>query len=443
MRSGGLGLRKLIKTDSLARVEGEGGVFVEIKDGVVTKVHLRIFEAPRFFEAFLVGRYCQDVVDFTARICGICPVAYQMSSVHAVEKIFGVAISRPVRELRRLMYCGEWIESHALHVYFLHGPDFYGIESAFAGRGYLETAKRGIRFKSLGNALLAVLGGRPIHPVSVRVGGFFRLPDRKALFSLLPALEDAYAESLAAIEWASGLDFGEDTLDDTECVAIGTAVEYPMNEGRVISTRGLDESFEGFLECIQEYQVGYSTALHAGVRRDGAVNTYLVGPLARLNLHHEKLPSGIKGVMRESGVVLPLRNLGMAIVARSIEIAYAFHEAMRIIRGYEEPEKPCESFEPAAGAAVWVTEAPRGLLLHRYELDDRGYVTAATIIPPTSQNLAHMEGSIRDFVTRHPGSPPDFLRKETEKIVRSYDPCISCSAHMVVIGTQEHDGLAS
>jgi sulfhydrogenase subunit alpha len=427
-------LRRLIKTNSLARVEGEGGVFVEIKDGAVTKVHLRIFEAPRFFEAFLVGRYCQDVVDFTARICGICPVAYQMSSVHAIEKIFGVAISRPVRELRRLMYCGEWIESHALHVYFLHGPDFYGIESAFAGRGYLETAKRGIRFKRLGNALLTVLGGRPIHPVSVRVGGFFHTPERKTLSSLLPALEDAYAESLAAIKWASALDFGE-YAPDTEFVSLGATAGYPMNEGRVVSTQGLDESFEGFFECVQEYQVGYSTALHSGIRRGGAVNTYLVGPLARLNLNHEKLPSGIKGVMRESGIVLPVNNLRMAIVARSVEIAYAFHEAMRIIREYDEPEKPCESFEPAAGTAVWATEAPRGLLLHRYELDDRGYVTASTIIPPTSQNLAHMEEDIRGFVASHVGSPPDFLRKETEKIVRHYDPCISCSAHMVVVRT--------
>jgi coenzyme F420-reducing hydrogenase alpha subunit len=425
-------LRKLIKTDSLARVEGEGGVFVEMKDGVVTKVHLRIFEAPRFFEAFLVGRPCQDVIDFTARICGICPVAYQMSSVHAIEKIFGVAISQPVRELRRLMYCGEWIESHALHVYFLHGPDFYGLESAFVGRGYQETAKRGIRFKKLGNAILTVLGGRPIHPVSVRVGGFFRTPDRKTLSALLPALEDAYAESLTAIRWASGLAFGEYT-PDTECVSLGVTEGYPMNEGRIISTQGMDESFEGFLERIQEYQVGYSTALHSGIKRDGGAAPYLVGPLARLNLNHEKLPSGITSVMRESGVVPPLTNLRLGIVARSVEIAYALHEAIRIIREYDEPEHPCESFEPAAGAAVWATEAPRGLLLHRYEFDERGFVTAATIIPPTSQNLAQMEKDIRDFVASRIGSPPDFLRKETEKIVRNYDPCISCSAHMVVV----------
>jgi sulfhydrogenase subunit alpha len=436
MRTGGLGLRRLIKTDYLARVEGEGGVVIEIKDGKVSKVHMRIFEAPRFFEAFLRGRAPQDVIDFTARICGICPVAYQMSAVHALEKIFGVTVTQPVRDLRRLMYCGEWIESHALHIFLLQGPDFYGLESAWAGKEYLEFAKKGLRLKKIGNEILTAIGGRPVHPVSVRVGGFFRTPGRKVFTALLPELEKAYAESLAAIKWVSGLDFGDHLLE-TEFVSLGNVEEYPMNEGRVVSTKGLDASVGDFLESLQEYQVDYSTALHSAIKRDGTASPYVVGPLSRLNLNHKRLPPEIRSAMEESGISLPVRNLRMGIVARSVELAYAFYEAIRLIRGYEEPDRPYVDFEPSAGIAAWATEAPRGVLVHRYEMDEKGDVKTATIIPPTSQNLGHMEKDIRVFATNHIGSPNEFLRKETEKIIRSYDPCISCSAHMVTIDTGE------
>jgi sulfhydrogenase subunit alpha len=436
MHTGGYGLRRLIKTDYLARVEGEGGVVIEITDGVVSKVHMKIFEAPRFFEAFLRGRPHQDVIDFTARICGICPVAYQMSSVHAIEKIFGVTVSEPVRKLRRLLYCGEWIESHALHVYLLQGPDFYGLESAWAAKEYLEIAKKGLRFKKLGNDIITILGGRPIHPVSVRAGGFFSVPDRKTLSSLLPELGKAYEESLQAIRWSASLDF-VDSVVDTDFISLGNTAEYPMNEGRVISTMGLDTSFEDFLGSIQEYQVDYSTALHSGIKMESTVSPYIVGPLSRLNLNHEKLPDGIRSAMNEAGISLPIRNVRMAIIARVIEISYAFHEAIRIISTYYEPDRPYDDFEPSGGVATWATEAPRGTLVHRYELDDRGYVKAATIIPPTSQNLAHMEKIIRDFAVTHIGSQSDHLRKETEKIIRSYDPCISCSVHTVFVDRKE------
>jgi sulfhydrogenase subunit alpha len=432
MHTGGYGLRKLIKTDYLARVEGEGGVVIELTDGSVSKVHMRIFEAPRFFEAFLKGRSHQDVIDFTARICGICPVAYQMSSVHAIEKIFKVTVSLPVKELRRLLYCGEWIESHALHVYLLQGPDFYGLESAWAGREYLEIAKKGLRFKKLGNDILTMLGGRPVHPVSVRAGGFFSVPKRKALAPLLPELEKAYTESLQAIRWAASLDFG-DPVVAKEFISLGKTTEYPMNEGRVVSTSGLDTSIDDFLGLIQEYQVDYSTALHSGIKREDTVSPYIVGPLSRLNLNHEKLPDSIRSAMNEAGIFLPIANVRMAIIARVIEISYAFYEAIRIIRAYDEPDKPYEDFEPSSGVATWATEAPRGILIHRYELDGRGYVKGATIIPPTSQNLAHMEKMIHDFAVTRIGNQADYLRKETEKIIRSYDPCISCSTHTLII----------
>jgi coenzyme F420-reducing hydrogenase alpha subunit len=430
MHTGRPGLKRLIKSDYLARVEGEGGFTVRIEDGKITGLNVRIFEAPRFFESFLKGRPFDDVVDFTARICGICPVAYQMTSAHAIEKIFGVEPSPPISQLRRLMYCGEWIESHALHVYLLHGPDFYGLESAFAGKQYLEIAKKGMRLKQLGNDILTLLGGRPVHPVSVKVGGFYKVPDRKMLAGLLSEVERCYEESLEGIMWASSLPFGDQSRD-AEFVSLGHPDEYPFNEGDVISTGGLKMSAGDFLGVLQEYQTEHSTALYSGIKRGSSLSPYVLGPVSRLNLNHEKLPSEITGVMKDAGVTLPIRNNQMSIIARSVEIAYSFYEAMRVIRKYETPDKPFVEFEPRAGTAVWATEAPRGTLIHRYELDERGYVKGCSILPPTSQNLCQMEKDIYRFVEANIDKPSDFIRKEAEKIMRAYDPCISCSVHVV------------
>jgi len=424
-------MKRLFKVDYLSRVEGETGITAEIQDGKVT-VRAGVFEAPRFFESFLRGRHYSDVADFTARICGICPVAYQMSAIHAIEKIFGVEVEEPIRELRRLLYCGEWIESHALHIYLLQGPDFYGAESAWSKKEYLPIAKRGLSFKKLGNRILALLGGRPIHPVSVKVGGFSKLPEKKALLSLLPDLGEAFEESLREVEWAARLPFQDHTMD-MECVSLCAPREYPMNHGNVISNKGINTPMGGFLAMLRESQVRHSTALHSKIRKDGLESPYLVGPISRVNLNVEKLPAEIREVLKKCGISPPIMNTRMGIIARSIELSYALHEAMRIIRVYEAPAEPSVRFEPREGEATWITEAPRGMLIHRYELDHEGCVKNCTLIPPTSQNLAQLEIDLRDFIQNHIGKPLDFLKKESEKIVRSYDPCISCSVHFVFI----------
>lgn len=422
-------MNKFIKIDYLPRVEGEGGIAIEIKDGRITRLHFKIFEAPRFFESFLKGRSYSEAMDFTARICGICPVAYQMSSVHAIEKIFGIEIEKPIHELRRLLYCGEWIESHALHIYLLQGPDFYGIESAWASRQYMPIAKKGLGFKKLGNQIMAILGGRAVHPVSVKVGGFYKTPERKALIAILPDLERAYGESIEGIKWAAGLPFNNNAWD-MEYVSLRHVDEYPINEGHAVSNKGLDKSMDRFLEGIQEYQVEYSTALHAGIKRDTSVSPYLVGPISRLNLNNDKLPLEIKNAINESGIALPIKNTQMGIIARSVEMAYAFYEAIRIIREYEKPDSPFIDFTPKAGEAIWITEAPRGMLIHRYEIDEGGHVKSCTIVPPTSQNLGHIESDIFHFLKNNLDKSAEIIKKESEKIIRSYDPCISCSVHV-------------
>jgi len=424
-------MKRLFKVDYLSRVEGEAGITAEIQNGEVT-VRAGVFEAPRFFESFLRGRHYSEVADFTARICGICPVAYQMSAIHAIERIFGISVEEPIRELRRLLYCGEWIESHALHIYLLQGPDFYGAESAWSKKEYLPIAKRGLSLKKLGNRILALIGGRSIHPVSVNVGGFTKLPERKALLSVLPDLEDACAESLREVERAARLPF-QNHATDMECVSLYDAREYPMNQGNVISNRGMNTPMAGFLATVRERQVKHSTALHAKIRKDGRESAYLVGPISRVNLNAEKLPAEITTTMKKCGISLPMMNTRMSILARSIELSYALHEAMRIIRAYEAPSEPCLHFEPREGEAAWITEAPRGMLIHRYALDHEGYVKDCTLIPPTSQNLAQIEIDLHDFIQDHIGKPVEFLKKESERIVRSYDPCISCSVHIVVL----------
>jgi coenzyme F420-reducing hydrogenase alpha subunit len=422
----------VVKIDYLSRVEGESGVTIRIKDGKIAKLQMNVFEAPRFFESFLRGRHYDDAVDFTARICGICPVAYQMSSVHALEKVFGIEPGQSIRALRRLLYTGEWIESHALHIYFLQGPDFFDIESSWASREYLPIAKRGLELKKLGNQILTIIGGRSIHPVTVRTGGFYKAPEKKELTRVLPDLERAYENSLKEIRWAAGLPF-DGRSREIEYVSLQHPDEYPMNEGCVVSNRGINTSMEEFTNKIREYQVDYSTALHSGIVREEETDLYLVGPIARLNLNHEKLPREIQDVIKGSSITLPIKNTRMGIIARTVEVAYAFHEAIRIIRDYENPDRAFVDVEPKPGSATWITEAPRGILIHRYELDERGYIKRCSIIPPTSQNLGHIEEDLHHFIEDNLDKPLDFLKKGSGKIIRSYDPCISCSVHVMVV----------
>lgn len=430
MHTGRQGLSRVIKIDYLSRVEGESGVFIEMRDGRVTNLELRVFEAPRFFESFLKGRPFQDAIDFTARICGICPVAYQMSAVHAIEKIFGVEVKKEIRDLRRLMYCAEWISSHSLHVYMLHGPDFYGLESAWSGKEYLPVLKKGLFFKRLGNEILTIIGGRSIHPVNVRVGGFYRTPELKRLTELLPSLERAFEDAIKEIGWASGLNFRE-VRQEKEYISLWDETEYPMNYGSVVSNKGLNVTMEDYLSTIEEYQRGYSTALFSGIKRKGEPQPYLVGPLARLNHNYDKLPDEIRGIMDRSGIEIPLSGTDKGIIARVIEIAYAIYESIRLIKGLDEAESPSIEFEPRAGIATWITEAPRGILIHKYELDDRGRIMNCKIIPPTSQNLAMIEQDIRNLIESEGEVDKEQLKRAISSLIRSYDPCISCSVHLL------------
>jgi coenzyme F420-reducing hydrogenase alpha subunit len=422
------GKPRTIRVKELARVEGEGGLLVRLKGDKVTSVKLNIFEPPRFFEAFLRGRRFDEAPDITARICGICPVAYQMSSCHAMEAICGVTVGGPLRDLRRLLYCGEWIESHALHVYMLHAPDFLGYESAVhMARDHAPIVERGLQLKKLGNEILDLLGGRSVHPVNVRVGGFFKLPRREELHALVERLEWARDASLETVRWVAGFEF-PDLERDYEFVALRHPQEYPLNEGRIVSSKGLDIDISEYEEHFEERHEAHSTALHSTMPGRG---DYLVGPLARYSLNHDLLTPLAREAAREAGLGDICRNPFRSIVVRSVETLYACDEALRIIAAYEEPEAPALEVAPRAGRGYGCTEAPRGMLYHRYEIDERGSILSAKIVPPTSQNQPTIESDLRRFVEGHGSLSDDRLTWRCEQVVRNYDPCISCATHFL------------
>ncbi len=411
MKNAGNGGRQ-IRVDYLARVEGEGGIRIQLKGEQVRDVQLHIFEPPRLFEGFLRGRHYTEVPDITARICGICPVAYQMSSVHALESILGITVDPAVRLLRRLFYCAEWIESHALHVFMLHAPDFLGYPDAIVmAREHRDVVEQALRLKKCGNELMILLGGREIHPVSVAVGGFHKTPAKSALRAFNDELSWCRDAAIAAVKLVAGFEF-PDFEQDYEFVALRHPGEYAMNEGRLVSSRCLDIAVPEFLDHFVEQHVKHSNALHCRVRERGS---YMVGPLARFNLNYDQLPEAARQAAEAAGVVPPCLNPFRSIVARAVELA------------------PKVMAAPRAGIGHGATEAPRGTLYHRYEIDGRGLVMNARIVPPTAQNQKRMEDDLWQLVPQLAALPVERITARCEQAVRNYDPCISCATHFVTV----------
>jgi sulfhydrogenase subunit alpha len=425
--------RRTIETKALARVEGEGAMRLRLKDGQAEVVELRIYEPPRFFEAFLRGRGFTEAPDITARICGICPVAYQMSACAAMESACGIQVDGPIRDLRRLLYCGEWIESHALHVFLLHAPDFLGYESAIElAKDHRELVERGLQLKKTGNEVMTVVGGREVHPINVRVGGFYRAPSKAELATLVEPLVLARESALETVRLTSTLDFPE-LCWDGELVALHEDGEYPIDRGRIVSSGGREFAASDFDEQIVEEHVEHSNALHATFA-DGEL--YLVGPLSRFNLSFDSLSPLVRETAAEVGAVPPVRNPFRSIVVRSLEILYACDEALRLIEGYEPPDAAATEVPPRAAVGYGVTEAPRGLLYHRYEIDDEGTILDAKIVPPTSQNQKAIERDLVLVAERYRDLPDEALGLRCEQAIRNHDPCISCATHFLKLDVE-------
>jgi sulfhydrogenase subunit alpha len=419
---------RIIKVDALTRVEGEGALYVRIKDGKVIDVKLKIMEPPRFFEALLRDRTYSEAADITSRICGICPIAYQMSAVHAMENAFGVVVDGQLRALRRLLYCGEWIASHVLHIFMLHAPDFLGYPDAMhMARDYPELVERAFQLKKAGNAIVKLIGGREIHPVSVRVGGFYRVPTKQELASLVDTLKWARDAALETVHWAAQLPF-PDFEQEYEFVALQHPDEYPFNEGRLVSNRGLDIAVEQYEDIFEEEHVAYSHALHSVLKGRGA---YLVGPLARYSLNYARLSPLAREAAQSGGLGPVCTNPFKSILVRCVETLYAFDEALRLIDAYEVPAQPALAVQPRAAMGYACTEAPRGILYHRYQLDNKGVIVDAKIVPPTSQNQKSIENDLWRYATQAMHLPEEQFLWQCEQAIRNYDPCISCATHFL------------
>jgi coenzyme F420-reducing hydrogenase alpha subunit len=417
-----------IEVNALVRVEGEGALKIRIGPDGLEALEFRIFEAPRFFEALLRGREATEAPEITARICGICPVAYIMSASQAVERAWGIEITPAIHALRRLLYCGEWIQSHVLHAAMLHAPDFLGLPDAFLiAQERPGFVRKALRLKKLGNTIMETIGGRAVHPVNTRIGGFYRAPEPERIAALVPEIAwGAEAARELALEIA-GFDFPEMEGDYTFVSLVHPEV-YPILEGRIGSSRGLDIDVAAFPEHFLEEQLARSTALH-GRMRDGT--TYLVGPLARYANNAARLPESCRETAEAAGLGPVERNPFRSILVRLVEVQYACEEALRLARAYAAPAPAHVDAPPRAGTGHGCTEAPRGICYHRYAIGADGRIETADIVPPTAQNQPRIEADLAGVVARNLDLDDEALRARCEQAIRNHDPCISCATHFL------------
>jgi len=424
-----------IEIPALARVEGEGALYIRLKDGKINDIELNIYEPPRFFEGFLQGRFLQEVPDITARICGICPVAYQMSSVQALEKALRVNITSEVRALRRLLYDAEYIESHALHIYMLQGPDLLGHKSVLSlAEVAPEVVKKALRLKKIGNDLLRAIGGRSVHPVNTCVGGFYRWPRIAAIKALKEDLLWGLEAAKETVRWAATLEYPEIEINDYEFVALTHPNEYAILEGEVLSSRGIKIPVDQFEKRYLEKHVKRSNALHSHTI-DGT--PYITGPLARLNLNYHQLGKEASEILAEIDIDLPINNPYKALIARAVELVEVYAEAIRLVEAYNPQGQSHIEIMLREGEGAAASEAPRGLLYHRYVVNENGTINHAHIVPPTAQNLARIEADLWAIAPQVINLPQEAATLACEHLVRSYDPCISCATHFLRLNIEE------
>jgi len=417
-----------INIDYLARVEGETGLEVVIENNEVKDVKLNLFEPPRFFESFLIGRHYSEVPEIVSRICGICPVPHSLAAMRAIEKAFGLEPSEQTKTLRKLWAFGDWIQSHSLHIFMLALPDYLGYESvvSMAQNPELKPAvEMALSLKRLGNDLMEITSGREVHSISPAINGFTQLPSLKELKKIQERLKKAQEDALTTIKLVSGIAL-PDFVREGEHVSLHLDNEYAINEGRLVSNFGLDEDDGKYPEVIVEEHIPHSNAKHAKIKgRD----TFLVGPLARVNNNFEQLRPEVKEIAKEAGFVFPSYNPFAQMQARALELMQVILESIRIIDELDRIREEDTSYVPCAGEAYAVVEAPRGICCHGYKINKEGVVEKADIVAPTARNAATIEKDIYKMV-------PDILNLSEEEatlrcemLIRAYDPCFSCSVH--------------
>ncbi len=413
----------------ITRVEGHGNIVVDAENGELKRCELQIVETPRFFEAMLCGRPYGDVTQIVSRICGICSVGHQMTSLQALEAALRVTPSEQTQLLRKLIFHGEILDSHVLHTYMLVAPDFFGVGSVIPLAGsHPEVVLRALRMKKLAGDLCVAIGGRHTHPISLRVGGFSHLPTKSDLERLRARFEAARSDVEATVELFQSLKM-PDFERETEYVALRKPDEYAFIGGTIVTTDGAQFSVSDYRELTNEYLVGHSTAKHTRHHRDA----YMVGALARFNVNQDRLHPRAQAAATALGLKPICTNPYLNSVAQVVEIVHCIEDGITLLdtlleRGIE-PEKPLVKVQAGEGAGA--CEVPRGTLFHWYRLETDGRVLGANCIIPTGQNLANIEADMRALVPRILDRAQDQIKLMLEMLVRAYDPCISCSTHML------------
>jgi coenzyme F420-reducing hydrogenase alpha subunit len=420
-----------INVHYLTRVEGHGNIVLNVKEGKIEELQWIVPESPRFFEVMMRDRYYEDVNHIASRICGICSISHSTVSLQATEKAFGVKPSEQTILLRKLLFNAELLESHILHVMFLAAPDFLGVGSVFPlVNTHKDVVLMALRLKRLSYNLAEALAGRKTHPLSCIVGGFAKLPQYSELEALRKRLEDALVDLAAIVDIFKTLKIPDFTRE-TEYIALKDDNEYAFISGQIASTDTGLTSVENYLNVTNEFCVPQSTAKYTKNARD----SYMVGALARFNINHDKLLPKAKNAAAELGLAAPNFNPFMITVAQLVEVVHAVEHSIQIIdrlfeRGLkEEPNK----VNPKRGRGISAVEAPRGILFHDYSYGESGILKEANCIIPTNQNHNSIQKDFEALVPLILAKPEDEIRLTMEMLVRAYDPCISCSAHMLKI----------
>ncbi len=420
-----------IDVNHITRVEGHGNIKIDVENGVVKECKLEIVEAPRFFEAMLKGRHYNDAAVITSRICGICSVGHQLASVRATEDAFGIELTKQNRQLKTLLDLGQYFESHVLHVYFLAVPDFVGAKSVFPLiPTHTDVVLSALKLKKLGHDIGDMIAGRLVHPISMLPGGFTMMPTVQKLEEILKRIQDARGELLAGVALIKTLTLPDFTRE-TEYVSMYKKGEYAFIDGNIFSSDKGEISYKDYRKVTNEYLVPHSTAKRAKFSR----NSYMVGALARFNNNYEWLSDSAKSVAQDLGIKPMCCNPYLNTVAQMIELVHIVDESERIIKDMlntgiqdEEPIKPVLKKCTGIGAV----EVPRGILFHEYTFDEKGFITEANCIIPTGQNLQNIEDDMKAIVPAALGNRTrEELTLDMEMLVRAYDPCISCSCHLL------------
>ena len=413
----------------ITKIEGHTNLDIELRDGKAEKCELGIFEGQRFFEQMVVGKHYSQVPLITARICGLCNVSHLSTAIEAVERAFGVKASEQTMALRELATHGEFIKSHALHLVFLALPDFLGKETAldFTGEEH-RYIHWGLDLKKAGTDIVRLLGGRAYQTVSIRPGGFTALPKQGSLEALLPQLEEARKLSVELLGIFGGLKEKFPFERETEYAAI-VGPKYSFIEGEIQCTDGTRVPKENALSHVKEFAVPYSAAKHALFNG----KSFKVGSQSRMNLNQNELHGSAKKAMSDLKIKFPSHKAYYNNLAQAIELLHCIESSIDIISGIKIRKESMAEIKPREASGLGVTEAPRGTLYHQYSFDANGYIKGANLVIPTLQNNHNIEEDIKALIPEIIGLPQEKAELEIEKLVRSYDPCISCATHFLKV----------